>query len=71
MNNDTRSALHRALTDVENAAVILPGEEDDDSLLRGEIRQIQSWTLRLNDIAGSMRNMVDRADRRDKSGDRT
>ena len=66
MNTDTRSALARASTDVENAALLLPSENDDDTLMPGEARQLRSLITRLNDAAAQMQNMIDRADRRQR-----
>jgi hypothetical protein len=70
VNTGTRSALNKAAGDVENAALWLPGEGDDESLTPGEARQIRSLTARLNDAAIQMRNLADRAEARERKARR-
>lgn len=66
MNRSTLSALAKASTEVENAALWLPGEGEDDTLTSGEVRQLRSLTARLNDAAIQMRNLADRAEARER-----
>jgi hypothetical protein len=64
VNDPTRSALRKASTDVENAALLLGDYDGDDTLMPGERRQLRTLVSKLNDAANQMLNLVDRADSR-------
>jgi hypothetical protein len=66
VNRVTVQALNRAGDEIENAVILLPGGEDDDTLTAGEARQLRSMAARLNDEVAKMRNLADRAERRQR-----